>query len=210
MDEIQLEIKEYLRQNLGIYIFIVVLFVLGVLAGALTVRGLDESQQVALNHYFSLYIDSIRGEEQLNQEAIFRQSLRNNFQHLFLIWLLGIFIFGFPLICALNVLRGFSVGFTVGFLVERASLRGVLFTLGSVLPHNLLIIPALMVITVTGFSLSWLRFRSYLAKSPCAVREHIGPYTMMIFLVGMFLFLGVLVETYVSPVFIRMMIPMMR
>lgn len=210
MDEIQLEIKEYLRDNMGIYSFIIVLFVLGVLAGALALRGLDEGQRLALNHYFSLFVNSFGGTEALDQSAIFRQSLKTNFQYLFLTWLLGIFLFGFPFICGLTVLRGFSVGFTVGFLVERASFRGILFAIGSVLPHNLLLIPAALVITLTGFSLSWLRFRCYLEKRPCSVQEHIGPYTVMIFLVGLALFAGVLVEAYVSPVFVKLLIPMMR
>ena len=209
MDEIQLEIKEYLRENMGIYIFITTLFVLGVLAGAMVLRSLDDGQRAMLNQYFTLFVDSF-SEAQPDQAVIFRQSLKSNFQYLFFSWLLGIFLFGFPLICGLSVLRGFSVGFTVGFLVERASFRGVLFALGSVLPHNLLIIPALLVITVTGFSFSWLRFRCYLERRPCSVREHIGPYTLMIFLVGLALFLGVLVEAYVSPVFVRMMIPLMQ
>ncbi len=210
MDEIQLEIKEYLRENMGIYSFIIILFVFGVLAGALVLRGLDEGQRLALNHYFSLFVDSFAEAEGLDQGAIFRQSLTTNFQYLFLTWLLGIFIFGFPFICGLTAVRGFSVGFTVGFLVERASFRGILFAIGSVLPHNLLIIPAAMVITVTGFSFSWLRFRCYIEKRPCSLREHIGPYTLMIFLVGLALFAGVLVEAYVSPVFVKLLIPMMR
>jgi len=86
----------------------------------------------------------------------------------------------------------------------------MLFALGSVLPHNLLIIPSLLVIGLTAFSLSWLRFCCHLQKSPCSLREHIAPYTIMIFLAGLALFAGVLIEAYLSPVFIRILIPMMR
>lgn len=210
MDEIQLEIKEYLRENMGIYILIICLFVVGVLAGALAVRGLDESQRLALNSYFNYFVESFNDPETMNQGAIFRDSLKLNFQYLFLTWILGIFLFGYPLISGLVALRGFSVGFTVGFLVERASFRGILFSMGSVLPHNLLVIPAIVVIAVTGFSFSWLRFRGYLEKRPCSIREHIGPYTLMVFLVGLVLFLGVLTEAYISPVFVKLLIPMMR
>jgi stage II sporulation protein M len=205
-----MEIKEYLRQNMGKYIFIAALFMLGILVGTLTMRGLDESHRIALNQYFSLFVDSINDAEMLTQGAIFRQTLKNNFQYLFLCWVLGIFSYGFPFICALVALRGFSVGFTVGFLVERASYRGMLFALGSVLPHNLLIIPSLLVIGMTAFSLSWLRFRSHLQKRPCSLRELIAQYTIMIFLAGLALFAGVLIEAYLSPVFIRILIPMMR
>ncbi len=210
MDEIQLEIKEYLRQNMGIYIFITGIFVLGIMAGALAVRSLDENCRLALNQYFSFFINNVGETGALDQVSIFRASLRMNFQYLFLTWVLGIFLFGFPVISGIVALRGFSVGFTVGFLVERASIRGLLFALGSVLPHNLVLAPAVVVIAVTGFSFSWLRFRSYLEKRPCAARGHIGPYTLAIFLVGVVLFLGVLVEAYISPVFVRVLIPVIR
>ena len=209
MDEIRQDIKEYLRANWGIYSFIAVLFALGVLAGALAVRGLDEPQRLALNQFFSAYLENYHDTGIIDQGAVFRQSLRLNFQYLFLIWILGLLMFGYPFIAGLTVLRGFSVGFTVGFLVERASLRGVLFAAGSILPHNLLIIPALIVITVTGFSLSWLRFRSRLIKKPVSLRERIGSYTLAIFLVGLALFLGILVEAYISPVFVKLLIPVM-
>ncbi len=210
MDEFRPAVKEYLRDNMGIYILIITLFVLGVIGGAVTVRGLDETQYLALNQYFSLFVDSFSQAEALDQGLIFRQALKLNFQYLFLVWILGLFLFGYPLICGLVALRGFSVGFTVGFLVERASYRGLLFALGSVLPHNLLIVPALIIITVTGFSLSWLRFRCYLEKQPSSLREHVGPYTLAIFLVGLVLIAGVLVEAYISPVFVRVLIPVMQ
>jgi len=207
LDEIRQEIKEYLRTNWGIYSIIAALFALGVLAGALAVRGLDETQRQALNQFFSAYLEHYRVTGTIDPGAAFRQSLRLNFQYLFLIWIFGLLIYGYPFVAALTVVRGFSVGFTVGFLVERAALRGVLFAAGSVLPHNLLIIPAFIVMAVTGFSLSWHRFRSRLTKRPISLRERIGSYTITIFLVGLALFLGILVEAYISPVFVKLLIP---
>lgn len=210
MDEVRGEVREYLRQNMGIYIFIISLLVLGVLLGGLAVRGLNETQMAALDQYLCVFIESFKDGAAPEQGAVFRQSLRINFQYLLLTWILGIFILGFPVICCLVVVRGFSLGFTVGFLVERASLSGVFFAMGSVLPHNLVIIPALIVLTVTGFSFSWLRFRSHLEKRPCSLREHIGPYTVMNILLAMILFGGVLVEAYISPVFVRLLVPFLQ
>lgn len=210
MEELQEEIREYLTKNRGTYYFIIALFVLGVLSGGLTVRGLEDSQHLILDSYFNYYIEGFTENPVQDQAEIFRQSLRINFQYIFLTWLLGIFLFGYPLICGLVFLRGFSVGFTVAFLVERASFKGVLFAMGSILPHNLILVPALIIIAVTGFSFSWLRFKSYLEKCPASLREHIGPYTLMIFLVGLLIFLGVLIEAYISPVFVKLLIPMVK
>ena len=209
MHGIQLEIREYIQKNMGIYILIVILFSAGVLAGAFLVRGLEESQNEALQQYFDLFISSCLENQALEGRAILGQSVKINFQHLFLIWISGLFIFGFPVTAFLVSWRGFSVGFTVGFLVQRSALRGVLFALGSILPHSLLIIPALIVISVTGFSFSWLRFRSYLEKRSYPARKHLFPYTAITFLLGLLMMAGCLVEAYISPVFIRLLVPLL-
>ena len=168
MDEIRRDLQEYFRENMGTYILITALFTGGVLAGALSLRGLGAEQQLLLNRYFGYFIESFNDPGAVDQGAVFRQALILNFQYLFLTWFMGIFLFGFPIIGGLVGLRGFSLGFTVGFLVQRASLRGVLFAAGSVLPHNLILIPALIAGSVTGFSFSWLRLRCYLEKRPCS------------------------------------------
>lgn len=207
MDEIGRDLKEYLRENMGTYILITALFTGGVLAGALALRGLGAEQQLLLNRYFGSFIENLGGSGSIDQAALFRQALILNCQFLLLTWLLGIFLCGFPLIAALVGLRGFSLGFTVGFLVQRAALRGVLFAAGSLLPHNLILVPALIAGSVTGFSFSWLRLRCYLEKRTCSLREHLGPYSMMFFLVGLLTAAAVLVEAFISPVFLKMLIP---
>ncbi len=210
MDEVRRDLREYFRENMGTYIFITALFTGGVLAGAVALRGLGTEQQLLLNRYFGYFIESFNESGAIDQGAVFRQALLLNFKYLFLTWFMGIFLFGFPVIAGLVGLRGFSLGFTVGFLVQRASLRGVLFAAGSILPHNLIMIPALIAGCVTGFSFSWLRLRCYLEKRSCSLREHMGPYSMMFFLVGLLLAAAVLVEAYISPVFLKLLIQVIR
>lgn len=204
---IQEEIREYLQENMGIYIFIIILFSAGVLAGAFLVRGLEGSQHEALQQYFNLFINDCLESQAPEGRVILGQSVKINFQYLFLIWLSGLFVFGFPVAIVLIGWRGFSLGFAVGFLVQRSALRGVLFALGSILPHSLLIIPALIVIAVTGFSFSWLRFKGYLEKRPYPASKRLLPYTAVTILLGLFMMAGCLVEAYISPVFIKLLVP---
>lgn len=203
------EIEEYFRENLGIYIFITALFSIGVLAGALVLRGLGEEQLLQLNRYFDLFVDGF-GESAADQGVLFRQALSLNYKFVFLAWFLGLFLYGFPFIAGLIGLRGFSLGFTVGFLVQRNALRGVLFASGAVLPHNLLMIPTLIIGGMTAFSFSWLRLRSSLEQQPCSLREYIGSYSFMFLLVAALMGAAVFVEAYISPVFIKLLIPTIR
>ncbi len=207
MEEIRRQLREYLQENMGTYILIIVLFTGGVLAGAFALRGLEMEKLLLLNRYFGCFVEHVKGTGAIDQGALFRQALLLNCYYLLLTWFLGIFLCGFPFIAALVGLRGFSLGFTVGFLVQRSSLRGVLFAAASLLPHNLILIPALVACGVTAFSFSWLRLRCYLEKRDCSLFEHLGPYSFMFFLLGLLMAAAVLVETFISPVFLKMAIP---
>ncbi len=201
------EIREYLQENMGIYIFIVTLFGAGVLIGALLVRGLEGSQHEALLQYFNQFINDCLESQAPEGRTILGQSVKINFQYLFLIWLSGLFMFGFPVAMFLIGWRGFSMGFAVGFLVRRSALWGVLFALGSILPHSLLIIPVLIIIAVTGFSFSWFKFRGYLERKPYPAGKRLFPYTAITVLLGVLMMAGCLVEAYISPVFLKLLVP---
>ncbi len=204
---IQEEIREYFRENMGIYIFIILLFTASLMAGALLVRGLETNKYEELQQYFDLYKGDHLESPTIEGRAVLGQSLKINFQYLLFIWLSGLFTYGFPLTLLLIGWRGFSLGFAVGFLVQRSALWGVLFALGSILPHSLLIVPALIIITVTGFSFSWLKFKGYLDKRAPTTGKQILPYTAITLLMGALLMTGCLVEAYISPVFVKLLIP---
>ncbi len=203
------EIETYFRENMGIYILITALFAVGVFAGALTLRGLGAELLGQLNLFFDLFVDGFR-EVPAEQGTLFWQALGLNFRYLFLTWFLGLFLYGFPLIAGLVGLRGFSLGFTVGFLVRRHALRGALFASGAILPHNLLMIPTLIIGGMTAFSFSWLRLRSSLEQQPCSLREYIGSYSLMFLFVAMLMGAAVFVEAYISPVFVKLLISTIR
>lgn len=207
MQEGRRKIGEYFRDNRGIYIFIIALFTGGVLAGALSLRGLEEEQLLQLNRYFLVLAESLTDSGGPGQGAVLRQALYINLRYLLLTSFLGLFIFGFPLVAGLVGLRGFSLGFTVAFLVRRSSLHGVLFAAGAILPHNLILIPAVVIGGVTAFSLSWFRLRCALERQPCSLREQIGPYLLILILAAVLMGAAVLIEVYISPIFMKWLIP---
>ena len=208
MKGLRRNIQEYFRENRGMYILIIAFFTGGVLAGALALRGLEKNQLLQLNCYFVAFVESLAGGSGApDQGAIFRQALSLNFRYLLLTWFLGFFVFGFPLVAALVGLRGFSLGFTVGFLVSRDSFKGVLFAAGAVLPHNLILVPSLIIGSATAFSLSLFRLRCYLEKRPSPLREQFGSYSFIFLLIGLLMGAAILIEAYIAPAFIKLLVP---
>lgn len=57
-------------------------------------------------------------------------------------FVLGLSVIAAPAVLALVFLRGFAFGFTLAFLFEELSYKGILFALASVAPHALFSLPA--------------------------------------------------------------------
>jgi stage II sporulation protein M len=176
---------------------------IGISAGAFTVKALSDVQKQELIGYLRSFFQFI-SENTYDSFSILKQSLLNNIQTGVLIWLLGITIVGIPFILLLIALRGFIIGFTVGFLVEQMGVKGLFFALFSILPQNLLIIPCLVSIAVIGISFSLMLIKNRLAKSykTDAMRQFVIYSTIIATTFGIIL-LGAMVEAYITPVFMK-------
>lgn len=127
----------YFRERAVIYALVVALLAGGVGVGAVAVGSLDEDDYQELSAFLSQYVRgatvaSERGPSRGGDGGMLTSVARG----VAVPWLLGLTIIGAPLALALVFLRGFAVGFTLRFLVEELSLKGVLFALVSVVPHS--------------------------------------------------------------------------
>lgn len=107
--------------------------------GNYQVPGLDGGVKTQLSGMVDDYLregmdGSLAGQEILGS-AFLKQV-----QATVLLWFLGLTVIGFPLILAFVWFRGFSLGFTVSFLLHDRAGAGILITIMSILPQNLLFI----------------------------------------------------------------------
>ncbi|NLZ27779.1 MAG: stage II sporulation protein M [Firmicutes bacterium] len=198
-------IREYLRENLGIYMIVGFIFAAGVLGGVLLLRYMQPGAVGEVADHFTIFVRGLEKGGGIDHGSVFRASIGQNFRHLALICLAGVFANGFPLISLLVAMRGMAIGFTVAFLIEKASVGGVLFSLAAVAPHNMIVIPVILIVAATGFDFSWRRFRAiYIEKRPRSFGENLFSYGRTIFYLSLALIIGSLVETYVSMLFVRL------
>ena len=205
---------EYLEVNAGIYLFVSAFFLLGIVSGALMVRYLGEEQLTELHETLSLFLISLRqgGLEMLEPPELLRASLWKNVRYLLLVWVLGLFWLGFPLVLVLLALKGLAIGFTVGLMVHTSSFQGVVFSLAAVLPHNLVLVPAYIAAAATAVTLSLLKLKYRLAhggKNSSNEGRYFKQYCLLMLLFLFFILLGGLVEAYITPVFMRLAVGIM-
>ena len=131
-------------------------------------------------------------------------SMKFNLLNIFVIW-----SFGLSMIRAINhslvFFKGFLLGFTVGFLVSEFSFKGILMALAAVFPQNLIIIPIYILSSVMAIYLSIEIFKYYRGKSAIKL-EDLAIYTVEMAILAGILLLASLVETYLSPLLLRLLI----
>lgn len=199
-------ITEYLRANVVSYFFIILILIIGVVIGALAVKTLPEEQKSELVNYLSVLfhrLGSPAGYSPADSHSLFTSLTANNIKTVALMWLLGFTIIGIPFVLFIIFTRGFVIGFTVGFLVDEYVAKGLVFALASVLPHNFIAIPALLIIGVSATSFSFSIVKRKIKNKPNLLYEAAG-YTMLCVFMLLLLVAAAAIEAYVSPVFMKL------
>ena len=139
-------ITRHIQENSSIYSFIMVLFMMGIIFGAIIVNSLSDLQKEDLFYYLNQFFGQVGEGKTGPAEELLKLSFIHNVKFTGLMWILGISIIGFPLVFILLFLKGVVVGFSVGFLVNQMGWSGLLLSFGTLLPQNLLLIPVFIFI----------------------------------------------------------------
>lgn len=203
----------YLRQNVGVYLkanivayfFMILIFVIGIVVGALAVKILPDEQKAELINYLHIFFTGLSqgNEDNVSSGNMIGMAMFNNTKTVVLMWILGFTIVGIPFVLFMLFTRGFIIGFTVGFLVNEYVMRGLLFAFASVLPHNLFAIPAILVLGVsaTTFSLMLVRRKTY---GKINIWYEAIRYSIVCMIMLAVMLFAALLEVYISPVFMKL------
>ena len=191
----------YLRENLPVVVFVIIVFISGVVFGAMGIKTVDYGLKSDLFEYFNGFI---KGFDNLNfdSDTLMTQSIKFNLLNIVLIWISGVTVFLIPLIPFLIFLKGFVVGFTSSFLIHQYNLKGIILAFGAILPQNLVLIPAYIFAGVGGIYTAW-QIIKYNQGKIRTLKPDIWNSFLLTFFWGIVVIIGALIEIYLSPVIMR-------
>jgi stage II sporulation protein M len=202
-------LRVYMKEHLPLYIFVSVLFVMGVIFGALLVNALTLEQKQEITSYLGSFFHTIDQGAGTDGKQSFSQAFSIHLKWILIIWVLGLSVIGLPLILILDFLKGVLVGFTVGYLVGQLSWKGMLFALVSVAPQNLIIIPTLIICSVAAISFSLYLIKNRFLQRKGTISQPFMSYTFLT-LTFVAVLSGVsLFEAFVSPVLMKWVTPIL-
>lgn len=200
----------HVKNNTNRYFLLLITFVIGICTGAFTVNGLNAVQREELNNYVQGFFQLL-DKQYINSGELFSISLMENMKVVLALWVLGVMIIGIPFIFLIVGIRGFITGFSSGFLIKLLGLRGVLFSLAAMLPKEIILIPCIIALGVNGinFSQNIIKSKSSRNLSKESLKTNFLAYCFATAFYSIFILGAVLIEAYITPILIRMLVPVM-
>ncbi|KGX83186.1 stage II sporulation protein M [Pontibacillus marinus] len=193
--------SQHVRENASIYVFVSLLFLIGIIFGAVIVNSMNPIQKHDLFFYLDRFFTEMLRESVASSESLFKSSFFYHLKYLLFIFILGLSVIGMPIIWILLFMKGVVVGFSVGFLVNQMGWYGLLMAAASIAPQNLIIIPVYLIAGSLAMIFSLSLIQKLVAKK--IQQQSLLPALMRYSFIFLLLFLALnvaaLIESFISP-----------
>ena len=190
--------KKSIHINKNLFIFLLVIVVVGVLSGAVFSTIIDTNDKELVFNYLNDFFDKVKAKK-----LSFDNSLINVFLFTllygFFIWILGISVIGFFIVIFLLFLKSFILGFSVGSLIINFKLKGVLYSFVYIFPHQVINILIFMILSGYALIVSFKIIRCFLSKKTLDFRNILNRYIRVLLFSSIILILTSLYEIYLMP-----------
>ncbi len=154
----QSKIKElivsHLENNIKEYTIISIIFFIGIIIGIIFINKTSETQISEINNYIYTFVQDLKNDSNINELLLLKDSLRKNCVLAIFLWFMGSTVIGISIVYITICFRGFCLGYTISSIISSYGLgKGILFLSSTILLQNILFIPCIIVLAVSGMKL---------------------------------------------------------
>ncbi|MGL5151543.1 MAG: stage II sporulation protein M [Clostridium sp.] len=206
MSSVLSKFKELFKEKKGYYVIILLMFCTGVVLGAYTIKYMGEGDKQDLANYFTSYVKGA-GDRQVEYLVLLLDVIKKNLLLLIPIFLFGFAFFGAPFILLINLMKGFTLGYTFTFLLSTYGGNGIGIAAASTIPQNLFYIPCFIALSVIFLDVSISKFRERLSgKNLFNFQGFIMYFGNNLIIIICILVIGIIIETYLCPGILKFVI----
>ena len=193
------------KEKKNFYLLVLTFFFVGILLGAYTIKYMDGLDAKDLSNYFTGFVKNINSEEIKTNELLI-SIIKSNILTIVLIIAIGFTTFGAPVILIIDLIKGFTLGYTFSFLLTTFEGKGIWIALTSIIPQNLFYIPFLVGISIISLELSSTKIKEKFFGGTKLNKNLYGNIVMKLSFFFILFIVGVLVECYLCPGLIRLVV----
>jgi stage II sporulation protein M len=202
MNYLLTKLNDTFKDKKAYFFIVLIMFCLGISFGLYTVKYMGASDRNDLTNYFFSFTNNMSNEP-INYGRLLFEVIKKNIIILIPIFALGLTFFGAPIILILDLLKGFTLGYTFSFMVTTFEGKGLGLALVSIIPQNIIYIPCFIALSVISLSMTTERFKSRYFKYGNIKTSFLGDVLNKLILIIVLFAIGILVETYISPSLIK-------
>lgn len=145
-------LKNHVVQNYKEYIIVIIFFITGIFLGVSFVNNIEENQRIEIHNYLTAFIEELKKAQDINLIDILKTSIQDKIILTLCIWFFATTIIGIPIVFGIVTYRGFCLGYTISTIISLMGFtKGFTFILITLILQNIILIPALMGLSVSGF-----------------------------------------------------------
>lgn len=189
-------ISTHLNNNLKEYMLVIIVLLIGVIIGIIVINNVDDNQKNEIQNYINGYTNSINECKTVDKINILKSAFLNNLILVISLTFIGSTVIGIPIVYVIVAYKGFCLSYTIASLIAvLGTWKGMLFSIFSLCLQNLIYIPCIIALAVSGIRL----YKSIIKdKRRENIKLEILRHIMFSSLIGILLLLGTLVEAYIS------------
>ena len=196
MRNIKKVIEEHITRNIRTYFILIIIFLLGLIVGLIVVNNSSEEQETEITNYINTFITELKNGSKLDYFKLLKSSFGNNLFLVIILWFMSLVVIGIPAVYGMVGYKGFCMGYTISSVVMTLGTgKGIAFVLSSMLIHNIILIPCMLAVAVSGINL----YKSIMKdRRKENIKLEIIRHTVFCLIILVIMAVGSLIETYIS------------
>lgn len=196
MRNIKRVIEEHITRNVKTYFILIIIFLLGLIIGLIVVNNSSAEQETEITNYINNFVTELKNGSKLDYFKLLKSSFDNNLFLVIILWFMSSTVIGIPIVYGMIGYKGFCMGYTISSVVLTLGTgKGIAFVLSSMLIHNIILIPCMLAVAVSGINL----YKSIIKdRRKENIKIEIIRHTVFCLILLAIMAVGSLVETYVS------------
>ena len=202
-------ISRVIFPNKKINIFVVCMLFLGIVAGAIFVSVIGINDKNLVLDKIKIFIDNVNNSR-FNSLLLFKNSFLIDLIYLCIIFAFGMSMIGIIFNIILLFIRGFVFGFTIASFILTYSYRGIILSFLYVIFGQMFSILAIIVITIYSILFSYELLKLLFKNNPSRIRNNIKNYFLIFIIVIIIGFIASLLEAFIFPALIKLLIKLFK
>lgn len=196
--------KNHIIRQKKFYVFLIALLVVGFISGAIFVFFLNETDKKDVIKEITTFFNLIKTSTGINYSKSLISTLSISLLYIFLMWLLGISLVGFPIIIGLLFFKSFIVGFSFSSIILTYGIKGVFGAFLYIFPHHIIMLILYLLLGFYSLSFCYKLFSHLFLKQTINFRYGVNRYMKILLLCTIVTILLSLYEVFISTYLMKL------